>query len=145
MIYFGYPLDIHEWKIESETESDTKPKTEPENRRWETIPKPEPAGPKTRVYPTWNRSAAILTQNYRTIPRDAHFQLLAQALATTIQLPCLSYLYRRVVKKFPQKQLHFFIKYALTLILTKLIIYNNIFLIIHCYHERSLANLLSLF
>jgi hypothetical protein len=56
MIYFGYPLDIHGWK----TKPDTKNETEPKNRGWETIPKPEPAGPETRGYPFWTWFAAIL-------------------------------------------------------------------------------------
>jgi len=55
MIYFGYPLDIHGWKIEH----DRFRGPEPENRGWETIPEPEPARPKTRGYPTQNRLVAI--------------------------------------------------------------------------------------
>jgi hypothetical protein len=62
MIYFGYPLDIHGWKTKPETEPETKPETETENRGWETIPKPETAGPETRGYPTRTRSAAISRQ-----------------------------------------------------------------------------------
>ena len=59
MIYFGYPLDIHGWKLKPETEPETKPKPEPENRGRKTNTKPEIQKIETRGYPHRTRSAAI--------------------------------------------------------------------------------------
>ena len=60
MIYFGYPLDIHGWKTKPETEPDWFRGPEPQKPWVKNHPKPEPAEPETRGYPSQTRSVAIL-------------------------------------------------------------------------------------
>jgi hypothetical protein len=79
MVYFAYPLDIHGWKTKPKTEPDRFRGPEPENRGWEIIPESEPVKPETRGYPTRNRLAAILNDDYN-VSITSNKQLICQFL-----------------------------------------------------------------